>query len=57
MATIPIVVYGIFRYLYLVFEKSEGESPEKILITDRPLAFSVIAWLAAVIFFLYFFSL
>ena len=57
MATIPIVVYGIFRYLYLVFEKSEGESPEKILVTDYPLAFSVIVWLAAVIFFLYFFSL
>lgn len=57
MATIPIVVYGIFRYLYLIFEERQGESPEKVLITDRPLAASVLIWLASVIFFLYFFSI
>jgi len=56
MLTIPIVVYGIFRYLYLVFEKKEGESPEKILITDRPLFLSVTIWIAVVIFLLYFSS-
>jgi 4-hydroxybenzoate polyprenyltransferase len=37
MLTIPFVVYGIFRYLYLIFEKKEGESPEKVLLTDTPL--------------------
>ena len=56
MVTIPIVVYGIFRYLYLIFEKSEGESPEKVFLTDRPLFASVILWLVSVIFILYFFS-
>jgi len=57
MLTIPIVVYGVFRYLYLIFEKSEGESPEKVLITDRPLFFSVLSWIILVIFILYFFSI
>jgi len=57
MVTIPIVVYGVFRYLYLIFEKSEGESPEKVLISDRPLFACVILWLASVIFILYFFAL
>lgn len=57
MATIPIVVYGIFRYLYLVFEKSEGESPERILLSDKPLFISVASWLVLVISTLYFFSL
>lgn len=56
MITIPIVVYGVFRYLYLIFEKSEGESPEKVFITDKPLFIAVIAWIALVIFILYFFS-
>ncbi len=57
MLTIPIVVYGVFRYLYLIFEKSEGESPEKVLITDRPLFFAVLSWIILVIFILYFFSI
>lgn len=35
--TIPFVIYGIMRYLQLIYEKNEGESPEKILLSDRPL--------------------
>lgn len=54
MVTIPIVVYGVFRYLYLVFEKSEGESPERVLLTDPPLFISVAAWAFSVFFLLYF---
>ncbi len=37
MLTIPVAIYGIMRYLSLIYEKNEGESPEKILLTDRPL--------------------
>lgn len=37
MATIPVVIYGIMRYLQLIYEKNEGESPEKVLLTDKPL--------------------
>ena len=57
MVTIPIVIYGIFRYLYLVFEKGEGESPEKILVSDQPLLFSVVMWLLVAVFLLYFSTL
>lgn len=53
MLTIPIVVYGIFRYLYLVFERREGESPEKVLLSDRPLFLSVSLWAIVAIFLLY----
>ncbi len=44
MITIPIVIYGVFRYLYLVFDKKEGESPEKVLLSDFPLFVSVCLW-------------
>lgn len=37
MMTIPLAIYGVMRYLQLIYEKNEGESPEKILLTDRPL--------------------
>lgn len=57
MATIPIVVYGIFRYLYLIFEKKEGESPERVLLTDKPLFIAVVTWFVLIIFFLYFFPI
>ena len=35
--TIPFVIYGIFRYLYLVHRKEQGGSPSDVLLTDRPL--------------------
>ena len=40
--TIPFVLYGIFRYLYLVHQKEQGGSPTDILITDRPLLVDVL---------------
>lgn len=45
MLTIPFVLYGIFRYLYLINIKNEGGSPEEILITDRPLVIDLTLWL------------
>lgn len=52
MITIPFVIFGIMRYEKLIFEdKTEG--PEKLLLTDIPLIFSVIIWFAIVMLVLY----
>lgn len=54
MATVPVVIYGVMRYLYIIYEKKEGESPERVLITDRPLLITVILWALMVIGIIYF---
>jgi len=51
--TIPFVLYGIFRYLYLVHQKRGGGSPAAMLLTDRPLLGCVALWAATVIALLY----
>ena len=42
--TFPFVLYGVFRYLYLIHHKREGGSPEKLFFSDRPLLLSVVLW-------------
>ena len=51
--TIPFVLYGIFRYLYLVHQKRGGGSPAALLVTDGPLLACVALWAAAVALILY----
>lgn len=51
--TIPFVLYGIFRYLYLVHEKRGGGSPAAMLVTDLPLLACVALWAATVILLMY----
>ena len=51
--TIPLVHYGIFRYLYLVHQKRGGGSPAAMLLTDRPLLGCVALWAISVIVLLY----
>ena len=46
MLTIPFVLYGLFRYLYLVYARGEGGSPEEVLLRDRPMALCVVLWAA-----------
>jgi 4-hydroxybenzoate polyprenyltransferase len=46
--TIPFVLYGIFRYLYLVHRREEGGSPTDVLLTDRPLLVAVALWAVTV---------
>lgn len=48
MITIPLIIYGIARYLYVIYEKKGGESPERVLLSDKPLLASVIIWIAFV---------
>ncbi len=47
--TIPFVLYGIFRYLYLVHQKDEGGNPARLMITDAPLLVCVALWVVTVI--------
>ncbi len=51
--TVPFVLYGIFRYLYLVHQKDEGGSPEALIIKDKPLLVDVFLWIAAAMLILY----
>jgi 4-hydroxybenzoate polyprenyltransferase len=51
--TIPFVLYGIFRYLYLLYRRDLGGNPSEHLLTDRALLLDVALWGAAVIIILY----
>ena len=53
MITIPLVLYGIFRYLYLVYVRKEGGSPEEVLLRDRHMLGTVVLCIAVVIVVLY----
>jgi 4-hydroxybenzoate polyprenyltransferase len=51
--TLPFVLYGIFRYLYLVHQKEKGGSPTDLLLTDRPLLVTVGLWALAIVAIVY----
>lgn len=54
MLTIPFVIYGLFRYLYLVRVKQIGGAPEEILLKDRHMQGTIALWSLTVILILYF---
>lgn len=47
MLTIPFVLYGLFRYLFLIYHRNMGGSPEEILLKDGPMLVNMALWLAA----------
>ena len=49
MLTIPFVIFGLFRYLYLVNHTNDAESPEMVIIKDKPLVLAVLLWAATAI--------
>jgi len=53
MLTIPFVLYGLFRYLYLIHIREEGGAPEEILLRDRPLQLTLFLWIGLVGLILY----
>jgi len=55
MLTIPFILYGLFRYLYLIHVRSEGGAPEELILRDKPLLASVALWGLAVVVVLYVF--
>jgi 4-hydroxybenzoate polyprenyltransferase len=56
MLTIPFVLYGVFRYLYLIQVTHRAGAPEDVLLSDRPLQVSILLWGLSVIVILYGFS-
>ncbi len=46
MATIPFVLFGVFRYLLLIHRHDLGEEPENVLLTDLPIVLTVAGWAA-----------
>ena len=53
MLTIPLVVYGLFRYLYLVRVRRQGGAPEDLFLTDPGLLGTAIAWVGVSLVVLY----
>jgi len=52
--TLPFVIYGLFRYLFLVHQENFGENPENALLHDPPIFICVFAYLLTVAAILYF---
>lgn len=48
LLTVPFVIYGIFRYLYLIHVEGEGSAPDELLFKDWPLLLDVVLWVLAV---------
>jgi hypothetical protein len=56
MLTLPFFIYASFRYLYLAYQKGMGESPEAILLEDRPFQVNLALYAASVLTILYWFG-
>lgn len=52
--TFPFVLFGILRYLYLVYKRGEGGEPETILLKDKPLLLNILLWLILIITIIYY---
>jgi 4-hydroxybenzoate polyprenyltransferase len=55
MLTIPFVLYGVFRYLYLIQVEHSGGAPEEVLLGDRPLQITILLWGLAILLIFYVF--
>ena len=53
LVTVPFVIYGLFRYLYLMHVEEEGSAPDEVLLTDRPLQATILAAALAYFVILY----
>jgi 4-hydroxybenzoate polyprenyltransferase len=52
-ATLPFVLYGIFRYLYLLYRRQLGGNPSELFLNDRPLLVNTLCWMLAVVAIIY----
>ena len=52
ISTLPFVIYGVFRYLYLVYKMGEGGEPENLILRDKPFLLNLILWLILTLYLL-----
>ncbi len=52
-ATLPFVLYGVFRYLYLLYRRQLGGNPSELFLNDRALLVNTLLWIAAVVAIVY----
>lgn len=52
--TVPMVLYGILRYLYLMHIQDQGENPSEVVMHDRPLQINLVIWAVAVVIIIHF---
>jgi 4-hydroxybenzoate polyprenyltransferase len=53
MLTIPLVLYALFRYMYLIQVKGEGGTPEELILSDKPLLLAVLLWVLSAVLIMY----
>jgi 4-hydroxybenzoate polyprenyltransferase len=53
LLTVPFVLYGLFRYLFLIHVKGEGSAPDEVLLKDRPLQIAIGLWALTILLILY----
>jgi hypothetical protein len=53
LVTIPMVLFGIFRYLYLVYQRREERNPTEAILRDLPFLINIVLWVAAVLVIVY----
>ena len=51
--TLPFVLYGIFRYLYLLYRRELGGNPSDLLLSDRALLANTLLWMATLVVIIY----
>jgi hypothetical protein len=51
--TLPFVLYGVFRYLYLLYRREQGGNPSDLLLSDRALLVNTVLWIVALIAIIY----
>lgn len=50
--TVPFVIYGLFRYLYVTFRTVQADVPERVLFRDRPLQVCLVGWIVSCVLIL-----
>ena len=54
--TMPFVLFGVFRYLYLIYQRPSSKNPTEAILYDPPFVVNILLWSAMVVFIFYFVS-